>query len=599
MSDPIRRHVLKGLACAIGAAVLPGCSSPHAAAVPATLPGDSEAALSQLDAWLREQGRAHRKANLSMAVLEGERIVWSGGLGLADPRQGLAATAHTRYRAGSISKVLTAMAAMQLAERGLLDLDAPLEAALPTFRMRSRFASALRVTPRLIMCHRAGLPSDAMQGMWTDAPVSMLQQVALLRDEHLAFPPGALYAYSNVGFTLLGAAIEHLTGTPFERWMQSQWLDPLGMQASSFEIAPPAGPLAALALDAQGAVVQEHGLRDIAAGGLNTTVMDLLQVARLWFAQGCLQGRHFLSPDSMAQMQRPQHPEALVDVASVGLGWHLLTDELAGVGPLLWHSGGTQHHQAQLMLLPQLQLAVAVMSSADAAGEWPQEAALKALALMVGARTGADPVRPLPQEEDPAHPAAALSAYPGYYDTSLGVVRIDSDGRQAHVEMGKQLQFVPQPSGYVRLRYRFLGLFPVDLGTLGDMVFTPHSEPDGQVWLLARRKGRFVLAGTRLAPVPIPPSWQERLGRWRYQGGDPFLQTQVRDIDLREEAGLLLVEAEGEGGRMRLALAPVGDGEAVVRGLGRGRGATVRVTGEGRDTVLTYSGMRFVRLAGT
>lgn len=600
MSDATRRLTLKSMVMAVGAALLPGCATTDS---PVIAQGDRSAALDQLRRWLNEQTRRAPGLNLSVAVLDGDAVAFAGGYGMANPERVLPATEHIRYRAGSVSKVFTAMAALQLAEQGRLNLDAPLADVLPGFRMRSRFPDAGPVTPRLILRHRAGLPTDRAQGMWSDHPEPFGHLVSQLEDEYLTAPPDQLYAYSNVGFTLLGAAIERITGEPFARWMQEQLLQPMRMQASAFEIAPPSGPFASAAFDAKGRVEAEPGLRDLPAGGLNTTVLDLLQLARLWFNQGRIDGQQILSPASIAAMQTPPHPPALADNATVGLGWHLLDEELDGVGPLLWHAGGTPHHHAQLMLLPQLKLAVAVMSSSAGAGELAQDTALKALSLMAQARTGNDPVRPLRQGVDPAYPPASQLPRPpvfdGHYDTPMGVVRLETRGTQVYANLGGQrLALETQPDGYLKLRVRVLGLLPVDIGSLGDVAFNRHDTADGQAWLIARRRGRFTLAGTRLDPVPIPPAWKQRLGTYRYDGSDPYLAAQIQSARVFEEDGLLLVELSAGTERTRLALAPVNDHEAILRGLGRGRGDTVYARQQGADTVLLHAGTRFVRQAG-
>lgn len=596
MSDMNRRHTLKGLALALGAA-LTGCAT--TSTTPPIRQGDTATALDQLRLWLNERTRQQPEINLSIAVLDGDTLALASGHGMANPDRVLPASEFTRYRAGSVSKVFTAMAALQLAEQGRLDLDAPLADALPSFRMHSRFAGAGPVTPRQILRHRAGLPSDWAHGMWSDTPAPFAALVTLLQDESLSTPPGQLYAYSNVGFSLLGAAIEHITGEPFARWMQEQLLQPMGMQASAFEIAPPSGPFASVAFNHKGQVESEPGLRDMPAGGLNTSVVDLLQLARLWFGQGRVGGRQILSPASIAAMQTPPTPPALADNAHMGLGWHLLDEELDGVGPLLWHAGGTPHHHAQLMLLPQLKLAVAVMSSTASAGGLAQDAALKALALMAQARIGHDPVRPLREGIDLAYPPVDPLQHAGTYDTPLGVVRVEATGQQVHACLGDQrLPLVRRPDGYLQLRVRLLGLIPVNIGPLGDVAFTRHDTADGQTWLLARRRGRFSLAGLRLEPVPLPAAWKARLGTYRSDGADPYLATQVKTARLYEQDGLLLAEVVAGPESTVLALAPLNDGEAIVRGLGRGRGETVHARQDGAQTVLQHSGMRFVREAG-
>ena len=175
-------------------------------------------------------------------------------------------------------------------------------------------------------------------------------------------------------------------------------------------------------------------------------------------------------------------------------------------------------------------------------------------------------------------------------------IRDSTQGQQVQARLGAQkLPLVRTPDGYLQLRVRLLGLIPVDIGPLGEAAFNRHDTADGQAWLIARRRGRFTLAGTRLDPVPIPPAWKDRLGTYRYDGGDPYLATQIRSARLYEEDGLLLVELAAGTDSTQLALAPVNDQEAILRGLGRGRGDTVHASQEGAATVLQQGGMRFVR----
>jgi CubicO group peptidase (beta-lactamase class C family) len=462
--------------------------------------------------------------------------------------------------------------------------------------MRSRFSETGPVTPRQILQHRSGLPSDWAEGMWTDSPEDFTRLVHTLHDTHMAYPPGAGHAYSNVGFTLLGTAIQHISGERFENWMQRQWLDPMGMGDSAFEVAPPSGTNAAAALNAKGKVEHEPSLRDLPAGGLNSTVLDLLQLARLWFAKGSLTGRSLLNQSSITAMQTLSSPPALGDFAPIGLGWFLLDDLVDGVGSVLWHGGGTPHHHAQLMLLPQLKLAVSVMSSTQNAGELAQEAAIKALTLMATARTGVDPTRAQRIGSDHTYPPAPLENYVGDYDTPMGMIRIEREAQRLSVQaMGKQLRLTPTADGYTRLQYRLFGLIPINLGQLDKVVFTRHDTVDGQAWLLARNKGGFSLAGTRLTPLPIPAAWQQRLGQYSYAGRDTYLAKDFKALRLVEDEGLLIAEVQADEGVMRLALAPVTDDEATLRGLGRSRGDTVYASLKDGQTVLRCAGMSFMR----
>ena len=180
---------------------------------------------------------------LSIALVDDQRVVWAAGFGYADKAGNVPASPDTIYRAGSISKLFTATAAMQLAERGRFDIDRPLADYLPGFSIRTRFADAAPITPRSIMTHHSGLPSDSLKGMWTRDPEPFTRMADRLKDEYAANPPGAVFSYSNLGVTLLGDAIGKVTGRDFASHVGDTLLLPLGMTRSSFSTSVDRSPL--------------------------------------------------------------------------------------------------------------------------------------------------------------------------------------------------------------------------------------------------------------------------------------------------------------------------------------------------------------------
>lgn len=115
--------------------------------------------------WLiKKEMKKNDVTGLSLALVDDQRIVWAEGFGFADVGHHIPATPDTVYRIGSISKLFTATAAMQLAEQGRLDINQPLQSYLPEFSVKSRFASAISITPRTLMTHHSGLPSDLQKG---------------------------------------------------------------------------------------------------------------------------------------------------------------------------------------------------------------------------------------------------------------------------------------------------------------------------------------------------------------------------------------------------------------------------------------------------
>ena len=164
--------------------------------------------------WLIEREMSDNEiTGISIALIDDQRVIWQQGFGHADLENDIHATPETIYRAGSIAKVFTAAATMQLAEQGKIDIDQPLKLALPEFSIKTRFPKASPVTPRNVMMHHSGLPSNFLRGMFVRQPARYETVIEGLRDEHLSFPPNFVFSYSNVGMALLGRVIDGV-GTP-------------------------------------------------------------------------------------------------------------------------------------------------------------------------------------------------------------------------------------------------------------------------------------------------------------------------------------------------------------------------------------------------
>lgn len=600
MSKTNRRLMLKALAAALIAPAMSACSSsPVRPKLIAR--NDYGVVIALLRERIQHELASSNVAGLSIAVLDGQRVVWADGFGYADKARGTRATARTRYRAGSISKVFTVAALMQFAEAGRLDIDIPLAQVLPGFSIKSREAGAQSITLRMIMTHHSGLPSDRIDGMWTEHPAHFSSVVGALRDEYSAFPPNLVHAYSNVGFSLLGAAIEQIAGDAYEHLMQERLLIPLAMEDSVFEAAAPSGPMAALAYDGKGELGREYSLRDVPAGGLNSSVLDLLQFARMILGGGVVNGARVLSESSIAEMLRPQNTACALDAdMQVGLGWHYAPGAVRDGGVVLLHNGATLHHRSVLLMLPDHGLAVAVMANSANAMSSVQEISEYALGLILEAKAGivqpAVKSKDLPRDE--RYPPAPLHAFPGCYVTDLGLLEIRQDGARLHVEAGgKTLVMTPQSNGYLRLEYRVLGLVSIDLGALGQYEIT-RAHISGRDVLLARDNGRFFLAGEKIEGKPIHPAWMDRLGDYRYVGNDALISAELGVTELKVEKGFLLASVSTkEGSKQTLALETISETDAIVRGLGRSRGDAVQVRVTGDQETVYYSGLEFRRCA--
>lgn len=615
-SLPARGRTAAWLASAC-ACLLAACGNAPLPAEPVAR-GDTAAVQRQLARFIDHEMKANAVMGLSIALVDDQQVIWAHGAGWADAAAQRPAGPDTLYRMGSVSKLLTDTAAMQLVAQQRLVLDAPIQQALPSFRIRSRWGEA-PITARQLMTHHSGLPRDMLGGMWVDlssAPVADFRTMLLgLAAEHSAAPPGLSFAYSNLGVTVLGAAVEQLAGVPFEAHLQRAVLAPLGMASASFSAGPADHPQMARAYH-QRALQQEPALRDLPAGGLNASVIDLAKFIAMQFASGRNQrGEVVLPPAQWAEMLRVQNAEVALDVGfGVGLGWMFSTlgsDSVHGGGPVAHHAGATFYFRSQLMMLPEQRLGVIVAANDGAAGPVVNRVAQRALALMLEAKTGQTQPARLPGFVPAAQPwaDAALRACVGDYTTPAGGVSVRLQQGRLRARVGDQtLDLVEGEHGALGLRYKLGGLIPVPLGPLGDLAIACRQIAGHDV-LVATLDGQDMLVGDRLSPVTGPPgtdalaaSFSAAIGRYAPElapGERPTFDAVTLGItDGRFWIQPQLTAAFGGDASLRFPVLPLSDDQALLPGPLADSGPIVtRVSSPDGLLRFRFAGATFRRLA--
>ena len=192
---------------------------------------------------IQEEMKRFSVQGLSIAIVDDQKIVWARGFGYADVNNRIPAKPETIYPAGSIAKLFTIAAALQLQEQNKIDIDQPLQAYLPEFSVKTRFLGSNPITIRSIMTHHSGLPSDRLKEMISRSPIPLKDRVKDLRGEWVAYPPDAIFSYSNVAIQLLGYLVERVCAKDFASYMKESLFHPMGMNHTSFVIEPHVKPL--------------------------------------------------------------------------------------------------------------------------------------------------------------------------------------------------------------------------------------------------------------------------------------------------------------------------------------------------------------------
>lgn len=317
----------------------------------------------RIDERVASELRQHGLVGVAVSMVVDGRLALARGYGLADREAGVPVSpTATSFRWASISKPVTAVAALQLAERDQLDLDADVCELVPEFPRKPHV-----VTARQLLCHQGGIvhyangPVVVTQRSYdVEHPfVDMVVALDKFKESPLVCEPGTAHHYTTHGFMLLGAVVERAGGKAFWPQVRERVAEPLGMSTfqPDYEWVQIQGRtqgyrrvLGLVVRSAEGDVSWK-----VAGGGFTSCVVDLGR-----FAQGLLRGS-LMRPETQRAMWTAQATRGGA-VTSYGLG--IGVGALDGV-PCYSHTGAQDKTRTVLLVLPSVQLAVAVMTNSE------------------------------------------------------------------------------------------------------------------------------------------------------------------------------------------------------------------------------------------
>jgi CubicO group peptidase (beta-lactamase class C family) len=575
----------------LSATLLAMANLPRPPARPENIDGNWEYFKARLRWRIRREMAKSSVPGLSIAVVDDRQTLWAEGFGWSDREHRQPATADTVYQIGSITKVVTALAILQLQEQGRLSLDQPLSDFLPEFRMQSRWPNAAPVTLRSLLSHHAGLPTYYLKGFFSETPLQQLLEE--LREEHFAYEPHTVFNYSNLGFNLLGLVLERLHGQPYVTAITRHLLDPLGMQHSGFT---PTGPLADRL--ARGYVYERPShptrIRDLPAGGLYSTVQDVARFMRMVLGGGTLDGTRVLGEAALGESLKPQYPDCPLDFGQkFGLGWILSGLRIDSSGSQAWHNGGTKAFLSQMAILPEMKLGVVVMANSDRANALVLETAEAALQLALEVRHGVrHPVRPLAPEL--TLPRADLERRVGDYSLMGSLARISLGRKRLRLHvLHHKLDLVPVSENRFRVEYNLLGLKSVPIP------FPPIEFAEVAGRPFAVLQDRVIVPAEKIPSYPIPPTWTAYTGEYQILNPDAEYLVDLEHCRVEIADGRLLLDLRISGienREVKVVLVPLNDHDAYVFGLGRNVGDVAHTYNNHGRYITRYSGYLFGKL---
>ena len=459
----------------------------------------SSGALQLVDEFVARQMRQDRTPGVALAITTRDAPLMVSTYGFADVRARVPLTPAHLFEIGSISTSFTAVALLQQRDAGRFDPAAPIVKSLPWFSVQSSFEPT---TGHQLLSHTAGFPRDR-----DDVP-SSLYQAAALRDRTIVAKPGTRYAYSNVGYQVLGYALAAIAGRPYPEIVRDGILLPLGMTVTESQFTNetrlrlavgyedmyddrpphPSHPLVP-------ATWLEYAAGD---GSIASTAEDMAAYARMLLNQGRGPSGPVISPESFALLTQ----KAVKTGDAQWYGYGMSVREIDG-RTVLAHSGGMVGYAS--MLLADVTEGVGVIVLINGPGS---TGAIANFGLDAGrAVTKSSTLPSLPAPESPARVPNAVD-YAGEYKPESGsslVIAAEADrlwlvhrGVRVPLELrGRDRFFVNHPD---------FALFLLTFTRDADKQVTEAAW--GDRWFAgARYKGE--------APVTPSPAWRALTGHYR------------------------------------------------------------------------------------
>jgi len=317
---------------------------------------------------------------IAVAVVRGDEVVWSAGVGWADKEHGILVTPATAFQLASVSKTVTCAGIMALVQEGVLDLDADINDYLP-FAVHIPKTPNVPITMRMLLTHTSAIRDryNVWGTPWStptlyfhgDSPISLGRFCRSYfvpggnryerNGNFYERAPGTRYAYSNLAVALSGFVAESVSGIDFDLWCDRRILRPLGMTNSGYRLADLSTSNIAMPYTSspQGFTpILQYGYPDYPDGALRTSAAHLARWLGAFMNYGSFQGARVLDVDTVKEIRRNQFPGLTSWLQ--GLIWY---GDASWGFPMLGHDGGDFGETTRMFFRPDRRVGVVTLTN--------------------------------------------------------------------------------------------------------------------------------------------------------------------------------------------------------------------------------------------
>ncbi|MCW0482991.1 serine hydrolase domain-containing protein [Gaoshiqia sediminis] len=527
---------------------------------------------------------------VNAVILVDDSVIWKRSFGYADKENNVPMAEHTVVNIASATKTFTVLAIMQLQEKGLLDINQPINKYLPQFDPLTRGENLDDVTVKSVITHSSGIQTDVLKngdlgsGKYTDV-------LGFINESYLLYPPGLVESYSNSGYNILGHLIKQVSGQDYPEYIHENIFAPLGMSSSGFFMDSLQGRTRVYS---GGKSMHDYGFRDIASGGIYTNINDFIKYARELMHAYHGMNSPLIRTSTIREMFTLQTGSAVLESNKKGLGWFMFKNDSVFA---VTHAGDAITGHAEICLIPDKNAAAIILINSAEGESLKRDFTFKFIhkfGLSVPDIIPPPVIKEVHHEINPIDlPLVVKEKHTGDYSQGFSYLTVSldddnlviyRDGKQYILKALSEDEFVPYEVGQDSLsvkdkeRYCFMDY--------------------GNFHILIHKKGeQESRLGYKLNSFNTS-KFAKKLGSYEHYGyqllmGDTKFKGAALSIADDRILMLKLIAYDGE---YPFPLNVISDGYAITSGLGVGFGFTVKFTEDEKYDLIDFGGITFRKL---
>lgn len=523
----------------------------------------------------KEELKRDNVVGAGYAIFDDKDVIWHDSYGFANKMTNEQASFTTKFLIGSVTKVFTAVAILQLQEKSIIHIDSSVSFYLPEFAINQRFKDSKPITIRDILTHHAGLPSDIFVHKFAENPPYFSEIINHLNKQYTCFPVGEIKSYSNLGYALLGVIIERTSGITYQAYVENNILLPLEMEHSGFYLSTDIKNDISGAYDIESEESVELPIFDVPAGAIYSTVEDMSKFGKAFLNTG----HPILQPETIKLMFDIQNKEVDFDLYDKSAICFNFKNKAGELGRVLEHGGATMYHRAQLYIAPDAKIGGIMLSNSPQGikNAWK----LNEQFMVEYIRQHAIDVEPNTIPEKPFNFTSIkdknLKSYIGDY-VMPGMnceFQWKHDNIYATIQ-GNSFYILPKDDHSFVAAKRYVGF----MFKSKDYHFFLEEINGEKLFIQAMPWGDLSIIGKQIKKKPIPKNWEQRIGKYEIVNLSANEVHMIKDIEIIRKNGFLVLKYTfntfaNAADAAEMALDIIDNNSAFTLGLGRGGGEGV------------------------